>query len=416
MKSILIVIFAICTFVSTALAADEERFEYAIAWHVTPPTFNTTYWREKPEETCKVVPSLSSPANPMYDPGEYTHFEMEGSNEATCHDANGETADINYSCFRRDRLDPTPSWVRVSPGSSNCNLAAMCEANPATPPAEQSEAPPSSQQKTFSSFNSTIASDLDVRKGYVPGANTLTEVDWVAPNEPRFKLTRNYRSDDEHFRSSRYGYEFSHAGIWRQNFSDLVNGISVYDPETGSTASGVSVAFSNGSRLKFGRKPDYAPMGIDRGYDLEPGRRGALYLTDSNRIVRTFNYIRGVRLTKIEWPDGYTIDISLSGFNVQTVTDNKGNRFSYHWSDTLIPGETRMLLSSVDVERLDGEGVFQKEIEITYGYQANPLAENRPLLTSVSRKIGDAEVEILAEYTYLAGSFPPALASHSRSG
>ena len=165
----------------------------------------------------------------------------------------------------------------------------MCEANPANAPIERVEAPLASQQKSFRSFNSTIASGLDVRTGYVPGANTLTEVDWVAPNEPRFKLTRNYRSDDEHFRASQNGFEFSHGGVWRQNYTGLVNSLSVFDTETNDAGTGVSIALSNGTRLKFGRGPDYVPMGFDRGYDLEPGPQGALYLTDSQGVVRTFS-------------------------------------------------------------------------------------------------------------------------------
>jgi len=143
-----------------------------------------------------------------------------------------------------------------------------------------------------------------------------------------------------------------------------------------------------------------------------------LNIVDGKGGVRTYGYAGGgTRLKSILWPDGYKIEVGYQSWNVNTVTDNRGNRFNYHWSNTLVTNATVTLLESVDVERKTSAGLYSIVASINYEYQDNSYEITRPLLSKVLRNETGQPQEVLAEYTYPSStsSFPVALETVSNA-
>ncbi|MCH2131369.1 MAG: DUF6531 domain-containing protein [Pirellulaceae bacterium] len=251
------------------------------------------------------------------------------------------------------------------------------------------------------------------------GLKTETATDWISPSEPRFKISRKYVSNAENTRlTQRYLSQVMHGAGWASPFADRIakygsNGIPAYYQKSNGTRIALTAHWGNSTQLFDGSS-------IDVQFYYERYNKRWLILRDGSGVVRHFFGQNGswdhARLARIDYPDGYRINIDydweadVTGVNV--VSDNRGNRAEFQWTQLTSGKPETSVVTSVQVDPSYDGVTFSPQAEVQYDYQQT--VDDTPVLEEARRlDIAAGAVTIVAQYEYenfqRPGFFPPHL-------
>ncbi|MEP6019201.1 MAG: RHS repeat-associated core domain-containing protein [Paracoccaceae bacterium] len=373
-------IAAIISLISTPVSSQtsDGTYTYVDQWHWNVQPNDSKFWdATDPEASCQ---SIDEAGNDQfhYHGDNYQSIENTGQHTRKCIDGDGHTTRVHFSCYRiKSDGSYDTTWRKL--GGCNEEIPAFCQ-----------------------------------RVGNPINVNSMVKeekaVDWSFPVEPRFQISRRYRSDGRIFErhNSRNPYPF--GGVWFHNFSSFMSSELV--------PYGQSHAWheESGRTYYFDHFPSGQPKVEGHKYTLiDPGPGGEIH--DGTGFVRAYNGLSS--LTSMRWPDGYEIQIDYAPRWPQTtrgqieeVFDNRGHRAKYTWTRNLVPTSSYAYIEKIEVGKDDDAGNFVLAATITYDYEGIAGGVDQANLKRVSLlPSGESVPQVIAEYGYSSGQdfLPPAL-------
>jgi RHS repeat-associated protein len=315
-----------------------------------------------------IIVGVAGPAEHLYYKGYlFTGVSQINANNVVCRDSNGNTFPLDKSC------------VDSGGNSQSCSMPTtpnMCSGSPMS-----------------------VGDPIEL----ATGTQIETALDWISLKDSRFKFERHYRSDTSIISTGGDADVLMFGGNWRHNFVETLQ--RAYEPQPDT----YTLHEYQGNRLAMSGVNPGTPA--HTGFEAEITTTGGngydpYYYTwgDGTGKKRTFRYRGGTTYipTKIEWNDGYEITYDSATPRTEFVRDNRGQYADYTWSNTVVPGSAKYVVTQIDIDTDYDDITLQPEIRLFYTYAPNTLEPNRPLLIKVEREdIAAGATSVIYEYTYL---------------
>ncbi|WP_139212301.1 RHS repeat-associated core domain-containing protein [Jannaschia pohangensis] len=227
--------------------------------------------------------------------------------------------------------------------------------------------------------------------------------DWISLKDPRFHISRTYRSDNLFRASDQVTLGF--AGVWRANFEQFLT-----EDGTGNQR---SYAYSDASGLRLRWNSNRTPLSDEHHFVMLSNPGASLQIASSTSITENGTTIRyfernstavGVpfRHFKTTWSDGYEVTkvFNTTGL-LNDVYDNRGQMYRIFWADGAENGlqnTTRSVIRRIEIDTDYDGSTFGPELALRYDFAENPVtaSSSLPVLTAVTLDdlvIGGSEVQ-----------------------
>ena len=343
---------------------------------------NAPRYAESPEEVCQMVDEFGNPK--IY----YKSRFYEGIKPLLGSDAPGMAVNCVSFCQGEEICSGTPAPIKPE--------------HPARLVCMQQDVPTGAL--TFKWYGrcpcETCGDSVQVNNPVeLPGRTKVVhEVDWSAPNEPRFSIDRVYRSDTllvREFESSPTSARDLLGGVWRFGFDDRMSKTTnnPYDPT--DTKSYWRFRMGSGQSVHFLESDRTVKLGFGGGFSHIGGIYGQALIDDGRGKIREFSsaYTSPFPLISIRWPDGYKITFTRAytvAAEITKMADNRGNVADFIYSQNVVPNANRPLVKEIVLSRKNGSTTtaFGKIVYIyeakIYGFSdRSVLLPQRPFIAAV---------------------------------
>ncbi|RYG90076.1 RHS repeat protein [Loktanella sp. IMCC34160] len=353
------------------------------------PTAPVPGWSEAPGDACEFLGLTVVPG--LYYDGEFYEANYEGQTvfQRQCVDKYGKTSWVQLYCAYQDDEKPenndadpdNDSFIRVVGACPREQL--ICKVD------EGGETPLYGQSRPGAGNPIELASRV----------KTQSEIDWRSSMEPRFHISRDYRSNFDLYHDFNPNLSrLAFAGVWRSEFNDIFRYNHLLNIHI--------LLRSDGTRLYFENDGSYTPRSVGNNLAVTYVDNGyynkRLIVEDGSGVVRQYDAqdVFDRPLSEIIWPDGYTISVSRSNGLITVVSDNRGNRAEFTWSSTAVPNTSRELLTSIAIDT-DYASNFNPELRVNYTYLRNLQYPDYPPLSTVTLEdLAQQTIQLRASYRY----------------
>ena len=246
--------------------------------------------------------------------------------------------------------------------------------------------------------------------------------DWVSPRDSRFEFARIYSSTDEGRRSASgesFGVSWWSAlenTIWQTGNKHMLY------REVGSR-----FEFFGSTNVNYTSKMADHPFRMTRDSSTA-FKTSKLYVNNGKGRVETYTeYLnfstststdRYLKLSAVQWPDGYKITITRNAQNrIASVSDNLGQRAEFSWLTQSGSAPQVHVVDKILIDTDFNGTTLQPDIEIAYTYEFDPVfAFVTKMKKAETRDLSSGQVIRSFEYGYAPMEPLPALLTEVKDG
>ena len=233
--------------------------------------------------------------------------------------------------------------------------------------------------------------------------------DWVSPKDPRFSVTRTYRTNFSVFRDM--------GLVWQTNWSDRIQLLWPSLKLRVESADGgwhefqdLDGDWNNGTGNWQPTHPDTTMALVQSGSNLTLTHADGLVETFAPRSFNGTNTWHYSVLSSRQWPDGYRVDLTFDaeGYPV-TIADNRGQTATvawfwlWTWGDGSPVTEVRKHIDYIDID-YDDPATTTPSLRLDYTYTATSGEVLPGRITSATvQDLATGATETIGTYEYYDG-------------